>query len=291
MKKSYSLITILLLFSICIFGQTPEKLSYQAIIRNASDIIVANQNIGLQISILQGSPSGSAIYVETQNPSTNVNGLMTIEIGTGSVISGDFSTINWSTNSYFIKTEIDIAGGTNYAITATSQLLSVPYALHAKTAETLTGTVIETDPIYTNSQAANITATDITNLGNLSNVNTGDNATNSQYSGFAARLDALETLTATLFKPIISGSIAANGTIASGTGFTASLTSEGQYQISYSTLTGYSELRIIVNINGGTSGDNLMNASVSTTSAYVRMYDTPDMTYQSDPFTFTIEGR
>ncbi|MFT6843268.1 MAG: hypothetical protein ACJASR_002044, partial [Psychroserpens sp.] len=73
------------------------------------------------------------VYVETQTPTTNVNGLVSLEIGTGIVISGDFTTIDWSTDSYFIKTETDPAGGTTYTITGTSQLMSVPFALYAKT--------------------------------------------------------------------------------------------------------------------------------------------------------------
>ena len=73
-----------------------------------------------------------------QTPTTNVNGLVTLEIGDGTVVSGDFTTIDWSADSYFIKTETDPTGGTMYTITGTSQLLSVPYALHAKTAEAVT---------------------------------------------------------------------------------------------------------------------------------------------------------
>jgi uncharacterized protein (TIGR02145 family) len=128
----------------------------------------------MQISILQGSASGTAVYVETQSPTTNANGLVSLEIGVGTVVSGDFTTIDWANGTYFIKTETDPAGGTNYTIAGVSQLLSVPYALHAKTAETVTGGITETDPTFTSSQAANINATDITNLSNLSGVNTGD---------------------------------------------------------------------------------------------------------------------
>ncbi|MCC6383714.1 MAG: DUF1566 domain-containing protein, partial [Bacteroidia bacterium] len=114
--------------------------SYQAVIRNASNNLVVNQSVGMQISILQGSASGTAVYVETQTPSSNANGLVSIEIGAGNVVSGSFTAINWANGPYFIKTETDPAGGTTYSITGTSQLLSVPYALHAKTAESVTGT-------------------------------------------------------------------------------------------------------------------------------------------------------
>ena len=173
MKKIFTIL-IAVLLTASVFAQAPQKMSYQAVIRDASDNLVISQAVGIQISILQGTASGTVVYVETQTPTTNANGLVSIEIGTGTVVSGDFTTIDWANGSYFIKTETDPTGGTNYTITGTSQLLSVPYALHAKTAETVSGGITEADPVYTGSQAANITATDITNLGNLSGTNTGD---------------------------------------------------------------------------------------------------------------------
>ena len=155
-------------------AQSPEKMSYQAVIRDGSNNLITSSNVGMRIQILQGSEFGAAVYVETHTPATNANGLVSIEIGSGTVINGDFTTIDWSNGPYYIKNEIDPTGGTSYTITGTSQLMSVPYALHAKTAESVTGTITETDPVYSGSHAANITSTDITNLGNLSGVNTGD---------------------------------------------------------------------------------------------------------------------
>jgi hypothetical protein len=105
--------------------------------------LVTNQAVGIHISILQTSASGTAVYTETQTPTTNLNGLVTIEIGNGTS-TDDFSVIDWSADTYFIKTEIDPTGGINYTITGISQLLSVPYALHAKTVET----IIESDPVF-----------------------------------------------------------------------------------------------------------------------------------------------
>jgi hypothetical protein len=170
MKRIFTVFAVILLTA-SVFAQTPEKMSYQAVIRNSSDQLVTNTQIGMEINIRQGSPSGTIVYTETQTPTTNANGLVSIEIGGGA----GFSEINWANDSYFIETKTAIvAPFTSYTITGTSQLLSVPYALHAKTAETVTGGITETDPTYTSSEAANITATDITNLGNLSGVNTGD---------------------------------------------------------------------------------------------------------------------
>ncbi len=139
MRRVYAILVAVLLTA-GVFAQTPEKMSYQAVIRNASNQLVTNQSIGMQISILQDSATGISIYVERHFPTTNSNGLVTLEIGTGTIVSGNFSTINWGNGAYFIKTETDLNGGTSYTITGTSQLLSVPYALNAKTAESIIGT-------------------------------------------------------------------------------------------------------------------------------------------------------
>ena len=120
-------IAIGILLTASVFAQTPQKMSYQAVIRDSDDILITNTQVGMQISILQGSASGTVIYTETQTPATNANGLVSIEIGGGT----GFSTIDWAEGPYFIKTETDPAGGTSYTITGTSQLLSVPFALHA----------------------------------------------------------------------------------------------------------------------------------------------------------------
>jgi uncharacterized protein (TIGR02145 family) len=146
MKKFLTFSTAVLLMA-SVFAQSPEKMSYQAVIRDASDNLITDTQIGMQISILQGSASGTAVYVETQSPTTNANGLVSLEIGVGTVVSGDFATIDWANGPYFIKTETAVeAPLTTYTITGTSQLLSVPYALHAKTAESVTGGITETDP-------------------------------------------------------------------------------------------------------------------------------------------------
>lgn len=131
------LFTLALLVSTSIFAQTPEKLSYQAVIRDSDDVLIANTQVGMQISILEGSTNGTVVYSETQTPTTNNNGLVSIEIGTGA----DFAAIDWSNGTYFIKTETDPSGGSDYSITGASQLLSVPYALNAKTTDAIpTGT-------------------------------------------------------------------------------------------------------------------------------------------------------
>ncbi len=151
MKRLYLLFVILSLAGV-IFGQPPQKLSYQAVIRKSTGSLVANQTVGMKISILQGSVTGTAVYVETQTKLTDANGLVTLEIGGGTPVKGIFADITWKTNPFFIKTETDPKGGTNYSITGTGQILSVPYALYAASAPPTTnanaissGTL---DPLY-----------------------------------------------------------------------------------------------------------------------------------------------
>jgi hypothetical protein len=136
--RNIVLLLVAVLLTASAQAQSPEKMSYQAVVRNATNNLVTNQGVGMQISLLQTSPSGTAVYVETHTPTTNANGLVTLEIGSGTVVSGSMSTIDWSAGPYFIQTATDPTGGTTYSITGTSQLMSVPYALHSKTATTAT---------------------------------------------------------------------------------------------------------------------------------------------------------
>jgi len=151
MKRLFLLILIISLAS-GIFGQPPQKLSYQAVIRKSTGSLVINHTIGMKISILQGSVTGTAVYVETQTPITDANGLVTIEIGGGTPVKGTFAGITWSANTFFIKTETDPKGGTDYSITGTGQILSVPFALYAASAPpTTNANAISSgnlDPLY-----------------------------------------------------------------------------------------------------------------------------------------------
>jgi len=124
---------VILLISFKSFAQVPEKFSYQAVIRNNDSSLLTNSDISVKIIIRQGSVSGLNVYEETHRTTTNSNGLCTLQIGTGSETSGEFSEIDWSTGSYFTETQLDLTGGSNFEIIGVSQLLSVPYALHAKT--------------------------------------------------------------------------------------------------------------------------------------------------------------
>ena len=129
--KKITLVLLLLSSFTLLFAQAPQKMSYQSVIRKTDGTLVASTPVSLKISILKGSATGTASYVETQTTTTNNNGLATVEIGGGTPVTGTFAGIDWGSGSHFIKTEIDPAGGTNYTISGTSQLLSVPYALYA----------------------------------------------------------------------------------------------------------------------------------------------------------------
>lgn len=130
MKRKLTLLSFLLV-SLTLWAQVPQKMSFQAVIRNSSNALVINTTVGLKISVLQGTSTGSSVYVETHTTATNANGLVSLQIGNGSVVSGNFTTVNWANGPYFIKTETDPTGGSNYSISGTTELLSVPYALAA----------------------------------------------------------------------------------------------------------------------------------------------------------------
>jgi uncharacterized protein (TIGR02145 family) len=110
-------------------AQSPQNFSYQSIIRNPGGQALSNQPVAMKISLLQGGETGAVVYSETHTATTNGSGLVTLQVGGGTAVSGSMSSIDWSAGPYFIKTETDPEGGTNYSITGTSQLLSVPYAL------------------------------------------------------------------------------------------------------------------------------------------------------------------
>lgn len=140
MKKLLSILAVAF-FIAGLSAQSPEKISYQAIVRNTKGALVVNQTVGMKISIQKWvfaipKPYYSTIYAETQTPVSNENGLISIAIGTGTVVSGSvsFADIKWESETYYLRTDIDITGGTAYSISSVTQLLSVPYAFHSKTA-------------------------------------------------------------------------------------------------------------------------------------------------------------
>ena len=132
MKKLVLSLVAIATISLSSFGQAPEGFKYQAVVRDAGNTILNNQAVGMQIEILQGGISGTPVYTESFTPTTNTYGLVNLEIGTGTT-SDDFTIIDWANDTYFIRTSIDVTGGSSYSVMGTSQLMSVPYALYAKT--------------------------------------------------------------------------------------------------------------------------------------------------------------
>ena len=204
--KKLSTFCIAFLMYISVFGQAPEKMSYQAVVRDNSDLLVSSQAISMQISILQYSASGTAVFVETHSQSTNANGLVSIEIGAGSVVLGDFATIDWSDGPYFLKTETDLNAGTNYTISGTSELLSTPYALHAKTADSLTSPISENQDLNNvltiGNDANNGTIVNLNQLTIGSNTTTTDAALDINTTTGALVLPRLNTSQRDLITPV-----------------------------------------------------------------------------------------
>jgi hypothetical protein len=132
MKRILLSLVCITTISLSSLGQAPEGFNYQAVVRNASNTIVNNQSVGMRMTIQQGSIGGTTVYSETFGTTTNAYGLVNLKIGSGTS-TDDFSAIDWSAGPFFMETAIDLTGGTNYAVMGTSQLMSVPYALYAKT--------------------------------------------------------------------------------------------------------------------------------------------------------------
>nr|NQU94232.1 hypothetical protein [Bacteroidota bacterium] len=153
--KNWMLTLITSFLYIIVIAQVPQAFKYQAVVRDGQGTVLANQAVDLQISILADTPAGNMVYSEVFNKTTNPLGFITVNIGTGMIISGNFSSIDWQDGVFFLKLEVDTGSG--YEDMGTSPLLSVPFALYAETA----GEYSETDPIFSASPAFEIVQSDI----------------------------------------------------------------------------------------------------------------------------------
>jgi hypothetical protein len=133
MKKLILSLVAIATISLCSFGQAPEGFKYQAVVRDAGNVILNNQAVGMRMTIQQGAIGGTTVYSETFSTTTNAYGLVNLEIGNGTLSAGNFTSIDWANGPFFMETAVDVTGGTNYSVMGTSQLMSVPYALYAKT--------------------------------------------------------------------------------------------------------------------------------------------------------------
>lgn len=164
MKKLF--LILMALFTLpSLWAQAPDGFKYQAVVRDGAGMILADQNVGFEITILQGSPGGTNVYEETHDPTTNAFGLVSLDIGAGTIVSGDFTSIDWSDGPYFMKVAIDETGGTAYSEIGTSELLSVPYAMFAKNVENVDDADADPENEYNNSVALSGTDLEVTDGG------------------------------------------------------------------------------------------------------------------------------
>lgn len=129
--RSLFMVVFTIAYVVTLKAQAPQVINYQAVVRDVVGEIVKNKAVNFRLSILDGGPSGTPQYVETQSKTTNQFGLVTFGIGQGSTVSGTMNAVTWSTGNKFFKVELDINGGNNFSLMSTSQFLSVPYALYA----------------------------------------------------------------------------------------------------------------------------------------------------------------
>jgi hypothetical protein len=131
-KISFASLLFLMAMSFNLSAQAPQKFSYQAVVRDAAGNLVINRPVGIRFTILRGTATGIAVFAETHRPTTNNDGLASVEIGGGNALFNAMGNIDWALGPYFLKTEIDPNGATAYSIIGTNQMLSVPYALYAE---------------------------------------------------------------------------------------------------------------------------------------------------------------
>lgn len=121
-----------------LLAQSPDLIHYQALLRDNNGNPLINTATNLQITIREGADNGPAVYQETHSVTTTGQGLVNIAIGGGTVVSGNISTIAWHDDAHYLQ--VEVMDGGSYITLGTTQLVSVPYAKHATSAQTVTGT-------------------------------------------------------------------------------------------------------------------------------------------------------
>jgi hypothetical protein len=130
MKRSL-LFILLLFFALPILAQTPQAFNWQFFVRDNTGVPLADKSVGVRLSIHSETAAGPVVYSESFSSASDELGLVSLQAGRGTVISGDFATIDWGVNPHFMQVEVDFSGGTSYEHLGTTQLYSVPYALNA----------------------------------------------------------------------------------------------------------------------------------------------------------------
>jgi hypothetical protein len=206
MKKITLLSTLcFLLLTLVVNAQTPPNaFNYSAVARNAAGQPIATTTIGIQITILKTSPTGASQYSENHFVNTDAFGLFNIVIGAGAVQSGSMATIDWSNDNYYLKVGMDATGGTNFLTMGTTQLLSVPYAMYAKSAGSVSG-------------GSGITITSVSSAGDTLYLSNGQTFVAGGNSGGTGSL-VLPTITTNLVTGITSNSATFGGAISNANG-------------------------------------------------------------------------
>jgi uncharacterized protein (TIGR02145 family) len=194
MKKSMLLLVVFFIFtSVALKAQSPQKINFQSIVRNTNGVIVSNKSVSFKITILSGSTTGTPVYSETHLKTTDAIGLVSLQIGSGTVSSGIFSSLNWGNASHFIKLEADFTGGNTYVTLGTQELMSVPYAMYAAKTDTtslnLTNRFAEKAPVNNPSFTGTVGGIDKSMVG-LGDVNNTSDASKPVSSATQAALDA-----------------------------------------------------------------------------------------------------
>ena len=180
MKKILSL-ALFLFAGITIIIAQPQKMTYQTVVRDVNNNLVVNQQIGAQISILEDSINGNLVYSEIHYATTNANGLVSIVIGDGQhPYTNTLADVQWDKHDHFLRIEIDPAGGINYTITGTQQLITVPYAFYSGSAK-----YVDTALYATNANSAN----NALSANYANSASTATTATTARYSTYADTAD------------------------------------------------------------------------------------------------------
>ena len=206
MKKITLLSTLcFLLLTLVVKAQIPPNaFNYSAVARDAAGQPIASTTIGIQVTILKTSPTGASQYSENHFVNTDAYGLFNLVIGAGAVQSGSMATIDWSNDNYYLKVGMDAAGGTNFLTMGTTQLLSVPYALYAKSAGTVAG-------------GSGITITSVSSAGDTLYLSNGQTFVAGGNGGGTGSL-VLPTITTNVITGITSNSATFGGAISNANG-------------------------------------------------------------------------
>jgi len=240
-RNRFGILVIMLLLTRMVSAQSPERFSFQSVVRNASGQVVSSQSVGIRLSVLQGSVSGSSVYVETHVRTTTSTGLITLEIGSGTPVTGSLGAIDWSKGPFFLKTETDPAGGSSYQLVGTTQLLSVPYSLFAQSASLQVSTLGDT--LYSGKQYVIVPG--------LSNANA------------KAQGDSLAVLTTTPATNVAEKTAVVGGQVSSAGG--GAVTTRG---ICYSTSGSPSTSNFTVTVGSGTGSFQATLTNLSAATMY-----------------------